>query len=57
MVDPRVDPVGRGAGGEWVVEVHQVVRDLDGSVLVDKTVGRAFRIEDVLVKRFDIRGA
>lgn len=58
MIDPRVDPVGfsRGAGGEWVVEVHQVVRDLKGKVLVDKMVGHVFRIEDGLVRRFDIRG-
>ena len=39
-----------------VVEVHQVVRDLNGNLLVDKMVGHMFRIENGLIKRFDIRG-
>ena len=57
MVDPRVDPVAFSGAteGEITVEVHQVVRDLHGSVLVDKMVGHVFRIENGLIKRFDIR--
>jgi hypothetical protein len=39
------------------IEVHQIVRDLKGKVLVDQRVGHIFRIENGLVKRFDIRGA
>lgn len=59
MVDPRVEPVAFSCGsdGEILVEVHQVVRDLNGVVLVDKTVGHVFRIEGGLIKRFDIREA
>lgn len=59
MVDPHVEPVGFSAtpDGEIVVEVHQVVRDLDGNLLVDQMVGHIFRIENGLVKRFDIRGS
>ena len=59
MINPRVEPVGFSVGsdGEAVVEVHQVVRSLEGEVLVDQMVGHIFRIEDGLVKRFDIRGA
>ncbi len=59
MVDPRVEPVAfsGGSDGEIFVEVHQVVRDLHGTVLVDKMVGHVFRIEDGLIKRFDIREA
>ena len=59
MVDPRVEPVAfsSGSDGEILVEVHQVVRDLHGTVLVDKMVGHVFRIEDGLIKRFDIRAA
>src|SRR5437588_1524403 len=55
MVDPHVEPVGfsEGPDGEVVVEVHQVVRDLNGNLLADKTVGHVFRIENGLVKRFD----
>jgi len=40
-----------------IVEVHQVVRDLNGNLLADKMVGHVFRIEDGFVKRFYIRGA
>jgi hypothetical protein len=59
IVDPRVEPTAfsTGADGETVVEVHQVVRDLQGAVLVDQMVGHIFRIEDGLISRFDIREA
>ena len=59
MIDPRVEPVAFADGpeGEVIVEVHQVVRDLNGNLLADKMVGHVFRIENGLVKRFDIRGA
>jgi nuclear transport factor 2 (NTF2) superfamily protein len=59
MVDPRVEPVAFSGGseGEILVEVHQVVRDLNGSVLVDQMVGHVFRMENGLIKRFDIREA
>lgn len=57
MVDPHVDPTGfsTGADGATHVEVHQTVRDLKGSVLSDRMVGHIFRIEDGLIRRFDIR--
>lgn len=57
MIDPHVDPVGftNGPDEEIVVDVHSVVRDLNGSLLADKRVGHVFRIEEGLVKRFDIR--
>jgi hypothetical protein len=59
MVDPHVEPVGfsKGPEGEVVVEVHQVVHDLSGKLLLDQMVGHIFRIEDGLVRRFDIRDA
>jgi limonene-1,2-epoxide hydrolase len=57
IVDPHVDPVGFsiGADGEIIVEVHQVVHDLEGRLLVDQSVGHIFRVEDRRIKRFDIR--
>ena len=57
LINPHVEPVefARGPGGEIVVQVHQVLRDLDGNLLADKIVGHVFRIERGLVKRFDIR--
>ncbi len=59
MIDPHVEPVefAEGPNGEIVVEVHQVVRALNGNILADKMVGHLFRIENGLVKRFDIRGS
>ncbi|MBR1275073.1 nuclear transport factor 2 family protein [Bradyrhizobium sp. AUGA SZCCT0283] len=56
MIDPHVEPTGFsiGADGEVVVEVHQTVRDLGGKLLSDKMVGHVFRIENGLIKRFDI---
>jgi len=59
MMDPHVEPVAfsDASNGERSVEVHQVVRDLHGNVLVDKMVGHVFQIENGLVKRFDIREA
>lgn len=59
ILDPHVAPTvfSKGPDGEVVVEVHQVVHDLEGNLLADKMVGHVFRIEEGLVKRFDIRGA
>jgi hypothetical protein len=58
MIDPNVHPVefSSNAEGEIVVEVHQVVRNLNGDLLADKMVGHVFRIENGLITRFDIRG-
>jgi nuclear transport factor 2 (NTF2) superfamily protein len=58
MIDPHVEPVDFfiGSDGKVVVEVRQIVRDLQGKVLVDQMVGHIFQIENGLVKRFDIRG-
>jgi hypothetical protein len=46
----------RKAQKRMIVEVHQVVRDLRGNLLADKMVGHIFRVENGLVRRFDIRG-
>ena len=58
LIDPHVEPVtfSYGTEGQVVVEVHQVVRDLKGNLLTDRIMGHVFRIEDGLIKRFDIRG-
>jgi ketosteroid isomerase-like protein len=56
MVDPHVEPLvfAEGPKAEVIVEVHH---DLNGNLLADKMVGHIFRIENGLVRRFDIRGA
>jgi hypothetical protein len=58
MIDPHVEPTEFSISpqGEVVIEVHQVVRDLNGNLLTDKMVSHMFRIENGLIKRFDIRG-
>jgi limonene-1,2-epoxide hydrolase len=59
MVNPHVEPVkfATGPDGEVVVEVHQVVRDLAGVLLLDHMVGHIFRIDEGAIRRFDIRDA
>lgn len=58
-IDPRVEPIRSFVGpeGEIVVEVHQVVRDREGRLLTEKTVGHVFRMENGVITRFDIRGS
>lgn len=57
MIDPHVEPVGfsKGPEEEIIVDVHQVVHDLAGNLLSDQMVGHIFKIEDGLIRRFDIR--
>jgi hypothetical protein len=56
LVDPHVEPKGMEPDddGRMVVEVHQVVRDLEGKTLVDQIVHHAYRIRDGLILRMDI---
>lgn len=57
ILDPHVEPVefSRGPDGETIIEVHQVVHDKAGQLLVDRRVGHIFRLEEGLIRRFDIR--
>lgn len=57
IIDPHVHPVDvqHGPVGEFVAQVHAVVRDLTGTLLTDRMVDHVFRVEDGLVRRFDIR--
>jgi len=55
LVNPRVEPVHFDSqGGRIVVDVHQVVRALDGSILLDRIVKHIFTLEGGLVKVFEI---
>jgi hypothetical protein len=56
MIDPHVEPLNmeKDAMGRVVVEVHQVVRDLNGNLLADKIVHHAYSIRDGLIERMDI---
>ena len=56
-IDPRVDPISikQDERDNTVVEVHQVVRDLDGKLLVDQMVQHVYVIQDGRIVRMDIQ--
>ena len=56
MIDPHVEPVGMemDSQGRTVVEVHQVVRDLNGNLLLGTIVHHAYIIRDGLIERMEI---
>jgi ketosteroid isomerase-like protein len=56
VIDSNVEPVGFEVDddGRVVVDVHQVVRDLEGALLSDSRVRHAYTFRDGLVVRMDI---
>jgi len=56
VLDPHVEPIAitQDDQGRWVVEVHQVVHDCDGKLVVDQMVRHAYQIRDSLIVRMDI---
>jgi hypothetical protein len=57
MLDPHVEPtrIEDDENGRSVVDVHQVVRDLNGNILLDQMVQHLYSIEDGLIERMDIQ--
>jgi len=57
MIDPHVEPKGfeNEPDGRVIVHVHQIVRGVDGALLLDRMVQHVYRIEDGLIQRMDIR--
>ena len=57
VVDPHVDPVGfsEDASGRVAVNVHQVVKDLSGTVLLDRVVEHVYTLKNGLIQSMDIR--
>jgi ketosteroid isomerase-like protein len=55
-IDPHVEPIKieKDPQGRTVVEVHQVVRDLNGHLLLDTTVHHAYILRDGLIERMQI---
>ena len=55
-VSPHVEPVAfhQEHAGQILVEVHQVVRDLAGTVLADQPVGHRFTVENGLIRRMEV---
>jgi hypothetical protein len=56
MINPRVEPlrIEDDQQGRTIVEVHQVVRDLSGNILIDQIVHHAYTIRNGLIERMDI---
>src|SRR5580698_1178816 len=57
MIDPNVEPVAfeDEGPGRTVVDVHQVIRDMAGKILLDRTVHHVYSIRDGLIERMEIR--
>lgn len=55
-IDPRVELVSfhREGDGRVLVDVHQVVRDLAGTVLVDVHVGHRFTLANGLLQAMEV---
>jgi hypothetical protein len=57
VIDSHVEPLGFEVdeNGRVVVDVHQLVRNLDGELLSDTRVQHVYTLRDGLVERMDIR--
>jgi hypothetical protein len=57
LVDPHVEPLrfGRDDANRAVVRVHQVVRDLAGTVRSDRLVEHVYVVADGRVRSMEIR--
>ncbi|MEB3293722.1 MAG: nuclear transport factor 2 family protein [Synechococcales bacterium] len=57
LVDPQVKPRAFQLNEDQriIVDVHQVVRDLAGNVLVDQLVQHLYTFENGLIRRMDIQ--
>jgi hypothetical protein len=55
-IDPHVEPASfhSEATGRTFVHVHQVVRDLAGTVVADEHVGHRFTIESGLIRAMEV---
>ena len=56
IVDPKVEPVRIDArpDGRFDVEVHQVVRDVRGTLLADRTIHHVYRIQGGLIAAMEV---
>ena len=57
VTDPRAEPqsISEAEDGRVVVDVRQVVRDLEGTLIADQRVQHVYWIRDGLIARMDIR--
>lgn len=57
VVDPHVEPVGfsNAEDGRTIVDVHQVIHDAGGKLLLDRMVQHVYAIEGGLIESMEIR--
>jgi ketosteroid isomerase-like protein len=56
LLDPHVEPkTFTREGGRIVVDVHQVVRDKSGKLVVDQMVRHVYEIRDELIQSMEIQ--
>jgi ketosteroid isomerase-like protein len=57
LIDPRVEPIDYATepDGRVAVAVHQVVRDLTGTLLKEGTVEHVYAFENGLIRSMEIR--
>ena len=57
LLDPHVEPLKFTAGpsGRVIVEVHQVVRDVKGQLLMDRVVQHVYMTEVGRIRTMEIR--
>ena len=55
-IDPHVEPTAfrHENASQVLVDVHQLVRDLSGSVLADEHVGHRFTLRNGLIQAMDV---
>jgi hypothetical protein len=56
-IDPHVEPqfFSKEPDGRIAVHVHQVVRDLSGTVITDQIVEHVYRFHEGCIRRMEIR--
>jgi ketosteroid isomerase-like protein len=57
VLDPNVEPkkFTREADGRIAIDVHQVVRDKSGKLLVDQMIQHVYEFRDGLIRSMEIR--
>jgi hypothetical protein len=57
LINPHVEPLRFEVddAGRVVVDVHAVVRDLNGNLLSERDIQHVYSIRDGLIERMDIR--
>jgi hypothetical protein len=56
VINPHVAPlkISKASGGSILVDVHQVVKDLNGAIVLDEKIVHCFSMNSGRVVRFDI---